>query len=54
MNLLGMHSIPLSMSLIMILNSTGANMDQWGTSPVTDVHLDIDLLTTTLRMWPAN
>ena len=39
-----------TMSLMKILNSTGPNTDLWGTPLVTDLHLDIELLTTTLWM----
>jgi len=49
-NLLWVHSIPLSMSLMEILNSSGPNKE--GTPLVTDFHLDIELLTTALWMSP--
>ena len=47
-NLLRVHLIPLSMSLMKKLNSTGPNMDPQGTPLVTNLHLDIEPLTTTL------
>ena len=51
-NVLRVHSIPLSMSLMKMLNSTGPNNDPSGTPLVTDLHLDIELLTATLWVRP--
>ncbi|KAF1478525.1 Cilia- and flagella-associated protein 99, partial [Pygoscelis antarcticus] len=53
-NLLRVHSIPLSRSLMKILNSTGPNTDPCRTPLVTNLHLDIEPLTTTLWMRPSN
>ncbi|KAK4814241.1 LOW QUALITY PROTEIN: hypothetical protein QYF61_012737 [Mycteria americana] len=53
-NLLRVHSISLSMSLMKILNSTGPSTDPCGTPPITDLHLDIEPLTATLWMLPSN
>lgn len=46
-NLLRMHWIPLIMSPTNILN----NIDPWGAPLTTDLHLDIELLTTILCVW---
>ena len=35
---------------VLILNSTGSSTDYQGTPLITDLHLDIELLTTTLWM----
>ena len=47
-NLLRVHSIPLSRSLINMLRSTGPMMDPWGTGLVISIQLDIELMTSTL------
>ena len=52
-NLLKVHSIPLSMSRMKILTSTGPSNDPWGTPLVTSLHLDIAPLTTSLWMQPS-
>ena len=41
-------ALHLAKSLMKKLNSTGPSTDPWGTPLVTGVHLDIELLTTTL------
>ena len=43
-NLLRMHSIPVSMSLIKILNSIGCSIDPWGKLLTTSFHFGIELL----------
>ena len=53
-DVLRVHSIPLSLSLMKMLNSIGPCTDPRGTPLVTSLHLDIDPLTTTLWMWPSN
>jgi len=53
-NLLRMHSIPSPMSLIKMLKSTGPKTVPWGTLLVTSLHLDIELLITTLCLQPFN
>ncbi|KAK4822069.1 hypothetical protein QYF61_009330 [Mycteria americana] len=53
-NLLRVHSISLSMSLMRILNRTGPSTDSRGTPLVTDLHLDIEQLTATLWIRPSN
>ena len=53
-NLLTVHSIPSSISLIKMLKSTGPKTDTWRTSVVTGLHLDTELLATTLWLWPSN
>ena len=47
-NVLRVHSISLSMSLIKVLKSTGPKTDPWGTLLVTSLYLGIELLTATL------
>jgi len=47
-NLLNVHSTPLSTSLIKILKSTGPSTDSCGTLLVTDLHPEMETLTTTL------
>jgi len=47
-------ALNLVMSLMKILNSTGPSMDPSGTPPVTNLHLDIKPLTTTLWLQPSN
>ena len=47
-NLLRMHSTPLSMSLLKILKSISPSTDPWGTPLITDLHRDIEPLTTIL------
>mgnify|MGYP001864314314 CR=1 FL=1 len=47
-NLLSVHSIPLPVSLMKILKSSGSSIDYWETPLVADLHLDIAPLTTTL------
>jgi len=47
-NFLRVHSVPQSISLMKILNSTGPSTDPWETSLVTDLHPDMEPLTTTL------
>ncbi|KAK4810855.1 hypothetical protein QYF61_008827 [Mycteria americana] len=49
-NLLRVHSIPSSRSLIKILNKTDPNTEPWGTPLVTGRQLELTPLTTTL--WP--
>jgi len=49
-DLLRVHSILLSMSVMKILNSSGPCVDPGGPLLVTDLHLDIELLTATLWM----
>ena len=51
-NLLRLHLIPPSMSLMKTLNSSGPNMDAWGTPVIIDLHPDIEPLTTACWMWP--
>ena len=51
-NLLRMHSIPLLMSLLKMLKSTGPSTDTGGTPIVADLHPDIEPLTT-LWLHPA-
>ena len=51
---LRMNSIPLSMSLIKVLNSVGHNTESWGMQLIAVFHLDIELLTITLRMQPPS
>jgi len=46
--------VPSSMSLIKMLESTGSKTDPWGTPLVSDLHLDIEPLTTTLWLQPSN
>jgi len=50
-NLLKVHSIPLQTSLIKI---TGLSIDLWGTTLITDLHSDIEPLTTTLCVRSLN
>ena len=47
-NLLRVHLIPLTVSLVKILKSVCPSTDPWGIPLVTDLHLDIEPLTTTL------
>ena len=51
-NLLRVHSVPLSMLLTKRLNSTVPRTQPWGTPLVTGVHLDIEPLTATRSVWP--
>ena len=53
-NLLSVHLISLSVSLMKIFNSTCPSTDPWGTPLVTNLHLDIKPLTTTLWMQLSN
>ncbi|PKU44713.1 hypothetical protein llap_4987 [Limosa lapponica baueri] len=53
-NLLRVHSIPLSMSLVKILNHTGPSTNPSGTPLITDLHLDIELLTIQRFPHPPN
>ncbi|KAK4813337.1 hypothetical protein QYF61_026500 [Mycteria americana] len=53
-NLLRVHSIPSSWSLIRILNRTGPNTEPWGTSLVTGYQLDLTPFTTTLWAQPPS
>ncbi|KAK4826053.1 hypothetical protein QYF61_004168 [Mycteria americana] len=53
-NLLRVHSIPSSRSLIKILNRTGPNSEPWGTALVTGRQLDLTPFTTTLWAWPSS
>jgi len=47
-DLLRVRSIPLSMSLIKMLKSTGSKKDPWRTSLITGLQLDLELLITAL------
>lgn len=47
-------SIPLLMSLMKVLNSTGPSADPRWTAHVIDLHPDIELLTTILWVWAHN
>jgi len=53
-NLLRVHSIPSTMSLIKMLKNTSAKMGLWGTPLVTSLHLYIEPLTTILWLGPPN
>ncbi|KAK4829093.1 hypothetical protein QYF61_002044 [Mycteria americana] len=53
-NLLRVHLIPLSRSLIKILNRTGPSTEPSGTPLVTSCHLDLTPFTTTLWVWPSS
>ncbi|KAK4807043.1 hypothetical protein QYF61_018384 [Mycteria americana] len=53
-NLLRVHSIPSSRSLIKILNRTGPNTEPWGTPLVTGHQLDLTPVTTTLWARPSS
>ena len=53
-NLLRVHSMPLSMSLIRMLKSTGPRTDPWGTLLVPGLHPDTDPLIKTLWLCPAS
>ena len=53
-NLLRVHSIPLSVSLMKMLNSTCPCIDPWGTPLITGFHLGVELLTVTLYMQPSS
>ncbi|KAK4811045.1 hypothetical protein QYF61_015749 [Mycteria americana] len=53
-NLLRVHSIPSSRSLIKILNKTGPKTEPWGTSLVTSRQLDLTPFTTTLWARPSS
>jgi len=53
-NLVRMHSIPLSMSLIRMLKSACPKMDPWTAPLVTSFHLDIELLTPALWLQPPS
>jgi len=53
-NLVRVHSISLSRSLMKIFNSIGHSTDPWGTPLVSSVCLDIKPLTTTLWLRPSN
>jgi len=53
-NLLRMHSIPSSTSLIKMLKNTSPNTHPQGTPPMISLCLDMELLTTTLWLWPSN
>lgn len=48
------HSIPLSVSPTETLNGTSPSVDPWGTPIVTSLNLDIELLTTTLKVWQSS
>lgn len=50
-NLLRVNLIPLSVLLMKILNSTSPSTDPWGTPLITDLHLDLEPLTTTPWIW---
>lgn len=50
LNLMRVHSILSSVSLIKLLNNTGPDTDLCGTQLVTDVHWDSELLATALCM----
>ena len=52
-NLLRVHAILLSMSLMKILSSICLSTDPWETPPVTGFHFDIELFTRTLCMQPS-
>ena len=52
-NLLRVHSIPLSMSPTRMLNSKVPNTNPRGMQLVTDLHVDIELLTTTVWLGPS-
>ncbi|KAF1629452.1 Serine/threonine-protein phosphatase 4 regulatory subunit 4, partial [Eudyptes filholi] len=52
-NLLRVHSISLSRSLIKILNRTGPSTEPWGTPLVTSRQLDLTPFTTTLWARPS-
>ena len=52
--LLKVHLIPLSVSSIKMLKSTGPRTDPWGTALMTVLHLDTESLTTTLWLWSSN
>lgn len=51
-NLLRVHSVPLFMSLIKILNNTDHSKDTWGTPLISVFYLDIEPLAVTLQMLP--
>ncbi|KAK4828032.1 hypothetical protein QYF61_022809 [Mycteria americana] len=53
-NLLRVHSIPLSRSLIKILKKTGPKTKPWGTPLVTSCQLDLTLFTTSLWAQPSS
>lgn len=53
-NLLRVHLIPHSVSLMEISSSTAPSMNPWGTPLFTGLHLDIEPLTSTLWMWPSS
>lgn len=53
-NLLRVMSLPLSVSLMKTLNSTGPRMHPWGILLVADFHLNIQALTGTLWMQPPS
>ena len=50
----GAHSIPLSRSLIKILNRTSSSTNPWGTPLVTSHQLDLTPLTITLWAQPSS
>ncbi|KAK4828634.1 hypothetical protein QYF61_000282 [Mycteria americana] len=52
-NLLRVHSIPLSRSLIKVVNRTSPNTEPWGTPLVTGRQLDLNPFTTTLWARPS-
>ncbi|TRZ14256.1 hypothetical protein HGM15179_012859 [Zosterops borbonicus] len=49
-NLLRLHSIPLSMSLMRMSNTTSPNREPHGAPLIIELHLDIESLTTTIWM----
>jgi len=53
-NLLRVHFNQLPMSLIKKLKSTSPKADPWGTPPMTKLHLNTELLTSTLWLWLYN
>ena len=53
-NLLRMHLISMSMSLMKILKRLSFSSDCWGMPLAIDLHLDIEPLTTALWVWSCN
>ena len=53
-NLLRVHSIPLSQSLIKMSKNTSPKKDPWRIPLVTGLHLDVKPLITNLCLWPFN
>lgn len=53
-NSVRVHLIPLSRSLMKILNSVGPNFSPWGTPPLTGCQFEWKLFATTLRALPVS